>query len=120
MNIQKMTIRMCKSLIVSYLVTLALMLLIALAIWKIDLGGNVLRGIVIGLYVISSVAGGFYIGKKQKEKKFLWGLLTGCLYFFILFILTVTAGDFTGRLGIHFVTTFLICAMSGTLGGMLA
>ena len=120
MEFRKITLRMCKSLILSFLVTLILMLFIALAVWKLDFNNNVLKGLVIGLYVISTAAGGFYIGKMQQEKKFLWGLINGCLYFAMLFVLTVLIDGFTGNLGMHFVTTWVICGMSGTLGGMLA
>lgn len=96
------------------------MLLASIAIWKLDLSAPFLKGIVIVLYVISSAAGGIYIGKMQMEKKFLWGLLTGSLFFVLLVIVTVLAGDFSGKIGMDFLTAFFICALSGTLGGMLA
>ena len=120
LSMQKNMICVCKSLVLSYLVMLLLMCIASFAIWKLDISENVLKGIVIVLYVLSAAIGGIYIGKKQKEKKFLWGLLTGSLYFLILVVLTLLSGDFSGRLGTHFATAFLICALSGTLGGMLA
>ena len=120
MNFQRVILRMCKALILCYVVMLVCMLLTALAIWKLDLNAGVLKGTVIGLYVICSIAGGLFIGKMQKEKKFLWGLCIGCLFFLVLFLITVLSGDFSGKLGVHFVTAFIICALSGTLGGMLA
>ena len=120
MNIQQNTIRVCKALILSYLVMLVTMLLTAVVLWKFDLGQGMLKAAVIVLYVLSAAAGGIYIGKMQKEKKFLWGLLTGCLFFLVLFILTMLSGESGGKIGMNFVSAFLICTLSGTLGGMLA
>ena len=116
----KIIIRICQALIVSYLVTALFILLYALAIWKLDISGQVIKGAVIVLYIISAAFGGLYIGKKQGEKKFLWGMLSGCLYFLLLFMITVLSEGFSGNFGMHFFTTLLICSMSGTLGGMLA
>ena len=120
MHVQQNTIHVCKALILSYVVMLVCMLLTALAIWKMDVSDGMLKGTVIVLYVLSAAAGGIYIGKLQKEKKFLWGFLTGCLFFLILFVLTVLSGDYSGKIGMHFVSAFFICTLSGTLGGMLA
>ncbi len=113
-------IRICQALIISYLVTAFFVLVYALAVWKLDISKSILKGAVIFLYIISAAIGGLYIGKKQKEKKFLWGMLTGCLYFLILFMITVLSEGFSGHFGMHFFTTLFICAMSGTLGGMVA
>lgn len=120
MTKSKTTICICKALILSYLLTAILIFLYALALWKLDLSENVLKGAVIILYIVSSLIGGIYIGKVKKERKYLWGLLTGCLYFLVLFVLTVLSEGFSGQFGIRFLTTLLICGMSGTLGGMLA
>ena len=120
MNIQQNTIRVCKALILSYLVMLISMLLTAVVLWKFDLSQGILKVAVIVLYVLSAAAGGIYIGKMKKEKKFLWGLLTGCLFFLVLFILTMLSGEFGGKIGMNCVSAFLICTLSGTLGGMLA
>jgi putative membrane protein (TIGR04086 family) len=54
-----------------------------------DISDGILRGTVIFIYVLSAATGGIYIGKMQKEKKFLWGFLTGCLFFLILFLITL-------------------------------
>lgn len=120
MDIPKVIFRICKSLIVSCFVTGILMLLFSFFLWKMDLGGGVLKGMVIGMYILSSFMGGIYIGKKQKEKKFLWGMLSGSLYFLILVLFTVLSKDYTGSLGMEFVTACVICCFSGTLGGMVA
>ncbi len=120
MDFQLNTIRVCKALILSYLVMLVCMLLASLALWKMDISDGILRGTVIFIYVLSAATGGIYIGKMQKEKKFLWGFLTGCLFFLILFLITLFSGDYSGKIGMQFVTTFCICIFSGTLGGMIA
>lgn len=120
MRVQNSIIEICKALIVSYLVTTIMLLLFALALWKLDFSQDVLKGASLVLYILSAGIGGFYIGKKQKEKKFLWGMLLGASYFLVMFLITVLTGGFFGSFGIHFFTTLFICVMSGTLGGMVA
>ena len=120
MSVGKNIIELSKALLVAYAVMLACMMITTLAIWKLNLSDVILKSSVILIYVLSAASAGIYIGKMKKEKKFLWGMLTGCLYFFILVILTVLSGDFTGRIGMNFVSAFFICIFSGTLGGMIA
>lgn len=59
------------------------------------------------------------LGKKMKEKKFLWGLFLGMAYFLILLIISLLAnGGVKGDLGNLFLTMAL-CMSGGMLGGML-
>ncbi len=113
---------------VMFLVVLACMLLVSAlflaAMSMFMLGGHMtagfISGAVIAAYVFSCLTGGFCVGRYMGKYKFMWGSATGCCYFCILFV--------TGRLLYHsalavdlqVISSFLICIVSGMLGGMLA
>ena len=76
--------RIFQALLVSYIITGILLLVLAVLLYKLNLDkGKVTAGIT-GIYVVSAFAGGFLIGKLQKVRKFIWGLMLGILYFLLL------------------------------------
>ena len=75
---------------------------------------------VICISVVSCFAGGFFCGRKNEKRGFLWGLAVGVLYFsFLLAVRTFVGQSMSGQ-GIHMLTSFLYCAGSGMLGGMVS
>ncbi len=120
MNNKKKIICLFQSGLISCVITLSLLLLFALLIWKAELSDIMSRAGVTLIYIISAGAGGFLLGKRIRERKFLWGFLTGLLYFLILFFITVLTEGFSGQFDNNIITTFIICLLSGTLGGMIA
>ena len=111
---------MAKALVVSVLVTaVGIALLSALAyFFRLD-DGKINAGIVV-VHILSCFAGGFLAGKKIREKKYLWGLLAGALYFVILLIISVAMAGEDGVSVTRYLTTILICLGSGMLGGMIS
>ena len=72
-----------KGALFSYIITAFILLLLSFLMLKLDLSGTVI-GIGINMaYILSSFGGGFFVGKKAKQQKFLWGLLMGVFYFVI-------------------------------------
>lgn len=111
-----------------FITILACMLLIS-ALFLVILSMLMLRGHmtarfvsggIVAAYVISCLLGGFCMGQHMGKHKFLWGLLTGCCYFCILFV----AGRLLYRsalvVNLQVISSFLICIVAGMLGGMLA
>ena len=112
--------RIFQALLVSYIITGILLLVLAVLLYKLNLDkGKVTAGIT-GIYVVSAVAGGFLIGKLQKVRKFIWGLMLGILYFLLLVL--VSFGVYHTLQGdvMQIVTTLVLCAAGGMLGGMLS
>lgn len=111
---------MIKTLFLMYAVTLILLLLLALILFKMEPQEIVCKIWLIAVYIISGLLGGFLIGKRRKSKKFLWGFFVGLLYFLILFAVSLLlyrglAGDW-----MHLITTMILCVASGTVGGMIS
>ena len=112
--------RIFQALLVSYIITGILLLVLAVLLYKLNLDkGKVTAGIT-GLYVVSAFAGGFLIGKLQKVRIFIWGLMLGILYFLLLVL--VSFGVYHTLQGdvMQIVTTLVLCAAGGMLGGMLS
>ena len=75
-------------------------------------------GITI-LYVAATFLGGSMAGGRSREKKYLWGLLSGLLYFCILFGISIIRKR-TGAIPVRdLILTACLCLGGGTLGGML-
>ena len=75
--------------------------------------------IVTGI-LISSFSGGFVMGKLSGNRKFLWGLVTGTLYFALLIIISLGLYRSVQSDLMNLATTFLLCAGGGMLGGMVS
>ena len=81
-------VRMLKALVVSYIVT-GLLLLTAGLLYRFELSEGKVRIMIIVTYILSCFAGGFLSGKMMKNKKFLWGILVGLLYFGIMLLVSL-------------------------------
>ncbi|MCM1386877.1 MAG: TIGR04086 family membrane protein [Bacillus sp. (in: Bacteria)] len=116
----KKLIFVLKCMLAAYLVTAGLLLLLALMLYRFGLSEKVVSVCIIMIYIIVTFLAGFIAGKRAGEKKFLWGLAMGCIYFLILtavsFAVNKGMGDDMGNLA----TVFLLCGGSGMLGGMLS
>ena len=102
----------------SYVLTGLLLLALAFLLFQFELSGKAVELGIIATYLISTFIAGFMAGKKAKSRKYLWGFLMGTTYFLILAVLSLlmrTGGD-----GAKLLTSFLLCAGGGTLGGMLS
>ncbi len=107
-----------KSLSFAYLATAVLLSIFAVLAYRLDLQENVKNIISLVIYVLSNLVGGFVVGKCTKQKRYLWGVLVGVLYFSLLILIT---------LGVHrtisdgnVVTVMILCICSGTIGGMIS
>ena len=107
--------RVIKGLIVSYLVSGAGLLLLALLLLKYQLDERKVSAGILAVYILSGLSGGIYMGKTAERKRYLWG----SIYWGILMLLTIFSGAGTGSGVKGAFLTFLICAGSSTLGAMV-
>ena len=113
-------IQIMKALLASYIVTGILLFILKLLLYKFEWDEQMITAGIIAIYVISTFAGGFILGKLKGTRKFLWGLIMGMLYFLLLFLISFGVyRSFDGN-GTNVLTTLLLCAGGGMLGGMIA
>ena len=109
-----------KALLCAYVITGILLLVLSLLLYKMGLSEeNVNAGIIL-IYVISTFAGGFVIGKLTGSRKFLWGLIAGVLYFALLVLISFGIYHSIQSGAGDILTTVLLCAGGGMLGGMVS
>ena len=112
--------RVMKALLASYIVTGILLFVVTFFLYKFEWDEQMVTAGIIVIYVVSTFVGGFILGKIKKSRKFLWGLIMGVLYFALLFLISFGVyRSFDGN-GTNVITTLLLCAGGGMLGGMLA
>ena len=119
-GIEQASVRILKSLLCAYAATGIMLLILTLLLYKAGLSEeNVNAGIIL-TYIISTFAGGFVIGKLMGVRKFLWGLLTEVLYFVLLLLISLGVYHSVQGEPVNLLTTFLLCAGGGMLGGMVS
>jgi putative membrane protein (TIGR04086 family) len=109
-----------KILLAMFAVTAMGLFLLAFLVQQFEWGSG---GISIGIsivYVIACFLGGYFAGKIQKTKKFIWGILMGLMYVVILLMLTLLTKHGFGASVSAFVLNLLLCLGGGMTGGMLA
>ena len=116
----QMIFRCGKVLGAAYIVSAILLLALAFGVYKMGIGEKVVAIGIVLIYIVSCLLAGFLIGKLQKNKKFLWGLLMGGLYFIVLLALTGIVDKGLSQVASDFATTLFICLGSGMLGGMIS
>ncbi len=109
-----------RDLLISYIVTGILLLLLAFLMLKIDVSNTILSGGIIVTYILSTFIGGFLLGKSAEQKRFMWGLGMGALYFVVLFLISILTNSLVGMEASRMVSVMIICLFSGMLGGMVS
>lgn len=109
-----------KCLLFSYLLTTGLLLMLALMLYRFSLSEKIVSICIIIIYILVTFLAGFIAGKKEGNRKFLWGLFMGSVYFIILLIISLIVNSGLQNTSTHFLTVLLLCAGSGMLGGMLS
>ena len=109
-----------KILLLMYAVTAILLFLLAILVQQFNWDNAAISIGISMVYVISCFIGGFFVGKVQQNKKFIWGILIGLAYLIIMLVITLVV-----KHGFHssvsaFVTNLLLCLGAGMLGGMLS
>ena len=119
-DIQKEAVWILKSLLCAYVVTGILLLLLALFAYKLNLEEKQVTIAVMAIYLVSTFVGGFTIGKWNRVRKFLWGMLVGAGYFMLLLLVSLGIYHSLRNGGVNAMTTMFLCIGGGLLGGMLA
>ena len=111
---------MLKSLLVSYIITGVLFVVLAMLLYRLELNEKTVSASIVAIYVLSTLAGGFILGKLMKVKRYIWGLGLGVVYFALLLLITLGVYRGLNGDGANLLTTFILCAGGGMAGGMIS
>lgn len=109
-----------KCLLLSYLLTTGLLLLLALMLYQFGFSEKIVSICIIIIYIIVTFLAGFLFGKREGNRKFLWGLLMGGIYFLVLILVSLIVNHGASGINGNFLTVLILCGASGMLGGMLS
>ncbi|MDY5987018.1 TIGR04086 family membrane protein [Sporofaciens sp. SGI.106] len=109
-----------KALLIAYAVTGALLLVLAMLLYKLELDEKAVSAGIIAIYITSTLVGGIVIGKMAKMRRFFWGLCLGIIYFLLLLLITLGVYRTLDSSGVNMLTTFVLCAGGGMIGGMIS
>lgn len=109
-----------KALLASYIITGLLLLALSYVAFKLEMDEQMVVGIIVTIYVISTFTGGFIIGKLTKVKKYVWGTLVGAIYYGLLLAISYGVYREFGSDAWNIFTTMALCIGGGTFGGMIA
>lgn len=108
------------SLLGAYTVTFLGIVVLALLLLMLQISESTVDLGIVAIYIIACFLAGMIAGKRIKSKKFIWGMLSGGIYFLLLMFISLVSQSSLKNSGSDLVTTFFICVGSGTLGGMLS
>lgn len=109
-----------RTLLFSYLLSGLLILGLAFALYKLRLQEGQVQFSVYLIYLISCLAGGLICGKSIRQKRFLWGMLLGILYFAVLYVIARLLHQGMGAGPEQLLVNMALCAAAGCAGGMLS
>lgn len=109
-----------KSLVAAYIFTGAALAVLAFVIYKWELSETVVNLVILAIYVLASLLGGFLTGKRVKERKFIWGLIMGTFYILILYGVSMIMKNSLNMVSTAGVLAGVLCIGGGMLGGMLS
>jgi putative membrane protein (TIGR04086 family) len=102
------------------IVTAVLLLAGAALVYYKELSAKTAYIMIDAIYAIVGLAGGFFMGKMMKVRKFLWGIAAGLAYFGCLMLVSLIVNGGTIEDRGQLLLAFVLIEASAMLGGMLS
>lgn len=108
-----------KVILFEFLVSVALLLILAFAMYHSGMEKTTARFIILLIYLVSTFLGGFILGKMKNSRRIIWGTLAGAIYILVLFLVSIAIHtEYTGTMNL--VLSIGACMLGGILGGMFS
>lgn len=100
-------------------ISVLLILICAFIAYKLRLGEAQMGIMASVIYAAGAFIAGFGMGKLKKEKRLLWGLCAGAVYFMVILVVSIISGQgLYGDAG-RLARCIIICLAAGGIGGVL-
>lgn len=113
-----MALKILTSLFIAFAISIILLLSYALLITYTDFGDKNLNLVILSINIISVIIAGSDAAKIFKKNGWIWGMLMGFIYAFILNIIGLIIFK-KNIFASGNMTNFLICVSSGAVGGII-
>lgn len=116
----KIIVTFLKETLIEMIVSAVLLAAVSFIVLRMTPSFAITKVMILAIYGISTFIGGYIIGKVMTKQKFIWGAVSGVVYFAIiaLIALVVKGGIDTGTVGI--ISGFVVSVVAGTIGGMIS
>ena len=116
---KKSMLAMGKGVVCAYVVTAVILVALAFLLYRFHIPDSAVKGGIVFSYVFSCFVGGMAVSKGRDGRKYLWGLLTGVIYYAVLLAVSLVwnrmmFANLSGTMSACF-----LCLIGGMLGGML-
>ena len=107
-----------KSLLISYGITAILLTIGAFVMLKAQVKQSQMMTFIYVVYAVANFVSGFILGKAKKEKKFLWGLAAGMVYFVVLSLISFVVNQGFYQNPVQAALALGASVVFGMIGGM--
>lgn len=116
----RIVVTFLKEILIQMIISAVLLACVSFVVLRMTPGIAVIKVLILVIYGISTFIGGYIIGKVMNKKKFIWGAISGIVYFALIAViaLIVKGSIDTGTVGI--ISGFVVSVAAGTLGGMIS
>lgn len=112
-------IQVVKVVAAAMIVSVLLIFICAFLAYKLRLGSPQIALLVTVIYAVGSFIAGFGMGHLRREKRLLWGICAGVLYFLVIILISLMVSRRIGSDGAKIVRNLFICVAAGGVGGIL-
>lgn len=109
-----------RSLFLSYVLSALFLGVLAFALYKLRLRESLVNLLIFAVYFAACFAGGFFTGRRVKNRRFFWGLLSGMFYFLVLFAASFAMDPKAAINAGRSLLVLGVCSLGGTLGGIFS
>ena len=109
-----------RSFLLAVILTGVFLFIQAFLIYRMELPEKLGSFLLAGTYVFANLIAGWRLGKRVERRKFLWGMMLGVVYFFILFLLSFLQNGLEIPDTQKAILVFFLCVGGGTFGGMIS
>lgn len=109
-----------RTILLSLLLGFAMLCIMALLMWKLQLSAEQLQIGLMASYVLACLFGGFCLGHILPKARILWGIAFGIGYFLLLLLLSVTAAGHSVLFTADTLRILLLCIFGGACGAFFS
>lgn len=113
-------IKMVQTIVIAYFMSAILLVVLALAAYKMGMGEKIVSIGIYAVYVISTCAAGMIIGAKMRSARAIWGIAAGAVYYMIIFIVSLILNKGIAQNVSEILTALVLCILGGFIGGFFS
>lgn len=107
-----------KSVIAGYVFTFIFILIFSYIVYKFDFSASQVNIGTIVITILATFISGLFAAKIMRKNGWMYGLITGVIYFIILIVVSLIIND-NSTISQEAITLFFMCIGGSTLGGMI-